>query len=82
MHPDQILIGGTTAVMCAVGLWKQGWLLEHTRKGRWLLNACGGAVGPWVLRGLLALGLGFGVLLAAGVINPVQHANPSAGRNP
>ncbi|MCA9055870.1 MAG: hypothetical protein KDA75_18680 [Planctomycetaceae bacterium] len=78
MNPEQLLIGGTTAAMCLAGLWHQGWLLEHTRKGQRLVAWCGSANAAWLLRLLLAAGLGFGVMLAIGVINPLRHPTMSA----
>ena len=80
MNPEQLLIGGTTAAICLAGLCKQSWLLEHTRKGRKLVDWCGTAAAPLVLRLLLTLGLGFGILLAAGVINPVRYPTAAAGQ--
>lgn len=76
MISEQALIGSTTAALCAIGLWRQDWLLEETRKGRRLVRWCGAAAAPWVLRIGLALGLGFGVLLAAGVVNPIRWSAP------
>jgi hypothetical protein len=76
---DQLLIGGVTAAICAAGLWNQAWLLAETPKGRRLVGWCGEAAAPWVLRLLLSLGLGFGLLLACGVINPVRPASTPAG---
>jgi hypothetical protein len=78
MPPEQILIGSATAAMCLAGLCHQGWLLERTRKGRRLAERFGESTGAWMLRLLLALGLGFGVLLAAGIINPVRYPAASA----
>ena len=82
MTNDQILIGGMTAALCAAGLWKSAWLLENTRKGRRLITWCGSEGAAWVLRLALLLGLGFGVLLAIGVVNPVRHAPASSGARP
>ncbi len=82
MPYDQVLIGGTTAAMCLVGLFKTPWILEQTRKGRKLQQWCGEETAPWVLRLLLAAGLGFGVLLATGVINPVRHQATSIPDEP
>ncbi|MEZ6068065.1 MAG: hypothetical protein R3B90_20660 [Planctomycetaceae bacterium] len=72
MTGDQLLIGGTTAAICAVGYWRERWLLSQTPKGRWLVRRLGGSKATWLLRVLLAAGLGFGVLLATGVINPIR----------
>lgn len=80
MTNDQIVIGGTTAVLCAVGLWNNAWLLENTRKGRRLVAWCGGEKAAWILRLLLLLGLGFGVLLSIGIVNPLRDAPADSGR--
>ncbi|MEW4528963.1 MAG: hypothetical protein ACF8PG_01880 [Maioricimonas sp. JB045] len=72
MPYDQIFIGGTTAVLCLVGLWNEAWVLSETSKGRRLIDWFGQDRAPWVLRALLGLGVLFGTLLATGVINPVQ----------
>ncbi|MFV0444738.1 MAG: hypothetical protein ACK5Q5_14295 [Planctomycetaceae bacterium] len=72
MPPEQIVIGGMTAAMCLAGLLKETWLLEQTRKGQRLTQWCGVAAAPWVLRGLLMIGVGFGLALATGVINPLR----------
>jgi hypothetical protein len=79
MPAEQILIGGTTAAMCLAGLCKQAWLLEHTRKGRKLVAWCGAEYAPWIVRLLCALGVGFGLLLATGVINPLSSGSPTSG---
>jgi hypothetical protein len=72
MPKDQILIGAVTAALCAVGLLRGPWLLENTRKGQRLVRWFGGRRALWLLRGLLVLGIAFGVLLAVDVIRPVQ----------
>ncbi len=81
MPAEQILIGGTTAAMCVAGLFKQQWLLVNTRKGQRLVQCVGEAGAPWVLRLLCLLGIGFGVALAAGLINPLNspksHERPA-----
>lgn len=72
MPPEQIFIGCATALLCVAGFVQRGWLLEHTRKGRWLVEKLGLFRATWVLATLLAFGAVFGVLLATGVVNPVQ----------
>jgi hypothetical protein len=72
MRSEQILIGVLVAVVCAAGLWNGRWFLEKTRKGQWLARRFGEETALWVLRGLLSAGTVFGVLLALGVVNPVQ----------
>jgi hypothetical protein len=82
MSHDQILIGGTTAAMCLAGLYKPVWLLQHTEKGRRLVRWLGNSRALWLLRFSLAAGLGFGLLLAMGVINPVRYPAASAQKSP
>jgi hypothetical protein len=77
MISEQLLIGGTTAMLCVHGLWRQQWLLTETRKGRLLVSWFGPQSASWVLRTCLTLGIGFGVLLAAGIINPVRWSSAS-----
>ena len=72
MPKDQILMGVVMALICATGLCKDRWLLANTRKGQWLARKLGELKAIWVLRIFLATGVGFGVLLAAGIINPIQ----------
>ncbi|MFG0332670.1 MAG: hypothetical protein ACF8TS_04835 [Maioricimonas sp. JB049] len=72
MPYDQIFIGGTTAILCLLGLWNEAWVLSETSKGRRLTGWFGQQRGLWVLRVILCLGLLFGVLLAMGIINPVR----------
>jgi hypothetical protein len=72
MPPEQILIGAATAVLCVIGLLQRRWLLENTRKGRWLVERFGPVRAAWLLCVLLAGGAVFGTLLATGIVNPVQ----------
>jgi hypothetical protein len=72
MSPEQVVIGSATAVLCLAGLRHKSWLLEHTRKGRRLVDCFGTVRAAWILRGLFATGAIFGALLATGVINPVH----------
>ena len=69
---DQILIGGLTAALCALGLWSDRRLLAVSRNGQRLTEWLGEHRALWALRTLLAGGLAFGVLLAAGVVRPVE----------
>ena len=48
----QIFIGSATAVLCLAGLRNNAWLLEHTRKGRRLVDCFGTVRAVWILRGL------------------------------
>jgi len=72
MPLEQIFIGSATAVLCLAGLRNNAWLLEHTRKGRRLVDCFGTVKAVWILRGLFIAGAIFGALLATGVINPVH----------
>jgi protein-S-isoprenylcysteine O-methyltransferase Ste14 len=69
---DQILIGLTSALLCAAGLWRESWLLGETPKGRKLVAFLGSQRAQWALRCVLAVGLLFGLLLALGVVNPLR----------
>ncbi len=72
MEPEQVFIGTATAILCLIGLWQNAWFLEHTPKGRRLADWFGTRKAAWLLRGLFAAGAVFGLLLAAGIINPVR----------
>ncbi len=72
MPTEQIFIGATVALLCLFGLVKDRWLLEHTRKGKWLIQKCGEQTGLTILRCLLGGGALVGILLACNVIRPVQ----------
>jgi hypothetical protein len=72
MPPEQIIIGAATAVLCVIGLMQHRWLLENTRKGRWLVERVGSVHAAWLLCALLAGGAVFGALLAIGIVNPVR----------
>lgn len=72
MSPEQIFIGGATALLCLAGLRHNAWLLEHTRKGRRLVDCFGAVRAVWILRSLFIAGALFGALLAIGAINPVR----------
>src|SRR5690606_33281430 len=60
---EQVFIGLTTSGLCAVGIAQEEWFLRETRKGRRLVELCGTRNAVWVLRGLLALGVAFGLAL-------------------
>lgn len=72
MPRDQVFMGVAIAAACLAGLWKGRWFLTNTRKGRRLVGWLGENSALWILRGLLASGLLFGILLAGGIINPVR----------
>ena len=72
MPTDQIFIGAMVAVLCSIGFFKSRWLLQNTRKGKWLAEKCGEQASLWIFRGLFGTGTLFGVLLACNVIRPIQ----------
>ncbi len=72
MPAEQIFIGAATCVLCLIGVWHASWLLEHTRKGQFLVNRLGETTGRNVLLVLLAIGATFGALLACGIVNPIR----------
>lgn len=65
-------MGAGIIALCVMLWFREGWILEQTRKGRWLVERCGPARAPWVLRAVLLAGITFGGLLAGGVIRPIQ----------
>ncbi|MCA9075047.1 MAG: hypothetical protein KDA93_08445 [Planctomycetaceae bacterium] len=72
MPTEQIFIGLVTSALCGIGLYREFWFLTETNKGRWLVEKCGLTSALWILRGLLTLGVIFGLSLAMGIINPVR----------
>ena len=72
MSGEQILIGLTTSALCGAGLYRDVWFLTETRKGQKLAAVCGAEKALWILRGLLAAGIVFGMSLATGVVNPIR----------
>lgn len=72
MAGEQVFIGLATSGLCAAGLVREQWFLTETPKGRWLVNSFGTRKAIWVLRGLFALGVLFGLALASGFVNPIR----------
>ena len=72
MPREQILMGVAIVVVCLFGLTKCRWFLEHTNKGKRLVEWFGESRAVYVLRGLYLVGILFGTLLALNVIRPVQ----------
>lgn len=72
MDYERILIGGLFALLCGCGLWHDAWLLRETSKGRRLVAWLGETRGRFALRALLTIGVTTGVLLATGVIEPIE----------
>lgn len=71
-NDHHVVVGGLIVLLCSWALFKQAWILEHSEKGQGLLRRFGPQGGPWVLRLLLAVGIVFGGLLAAGIVRPIQ----------
>jgi hypothetical protein len=74
MVTGQTAMGLVIAGLCAIGLWHSRWLLVNTRKGMMLVRWRGKTGGLRFLRGLLLVGLIFGILLALDVIRPIHWA--------
>ncbi len=72
MISQDVAMGVGIITLCVMLWLRAGWLLEQTRKGRRLVEWCGPARAPWVLRAVLLVGIAFGGLLAYGVIRPIQ----------
>lgn len=72
MPLDQVFIGVMTAVLCGAGIVHRRWLIEQTRKGRWLAERWGATQAERVLVAILLCGVALGLLLAIGVIKPVR----------
>ncbi|QDT28119.1 hypothetical protein Enr10x_34580 [Gimesia panareensis] len=69
---ENVLIGGFVAAFSLWGLIKEQWFLAETRKGQRLTQWFGPARAIWVLRLIFLIGIVFGVLLALGLIQPIQ----------
>jgi hypothetical protein len=69
-------MGVLIAALCGLGLWQARWFLENTPKGRLLASWLGPQRGLLWLRVFLVAGMGFGVLLAADVVRPIQWSKP------
>ena len=72
MIPQHVLIGVGVVVLCIMGLIKERWFLENSANGRRLVHWCGATAAPTVFKGLMAMAIVFGALLAAGIIRPIQ----------
>ena len=70
---DEILMGTTVAMLSGFGLLKVRWLIANTRKGHWLTSRLGERRAVFVTAGVLFLLAVFGVLLAVGVIRPLNR---------
>ena len=72
MSWDRVFIGVVVTILCGVGLRNARWFLTETKKGQRLTHWFGENRAMWILRGLFLTGAAFGVLLAAGVVRPIQ----------
>jgi hypothetical protein len=74
MVQQQTAMGFVITAMCVFGLLNSRWIFEKTRKGRRLAQWLGEVRGLQFVRGLLFVGILFGLLLAADVIRPIHWA--------
>lgn len=72
MVPQHVMVGVLVCLLCAAVLVRERLILTTTRKGQRLVTWFGPDAAPWVLRGLAVLGICFGLLLAAGIVRPIQ----------
>ena len=72
MMRQDVLVGSVVAFLCLLLIVYERWFLEKTGNGRRLIRWFGPDRGRWVLRGLAVAGILFGILLASGVIRPIQ----------
>lgn len=72
MIPEHIIVGGLIFALCSLLLFNENWFLKNTAKGQRLIAWFGHQNAGWVLKGLTALGMLFGALLAAKIIRPIQ----------
>lgn len=72
MIPDNVAIGSLIIILCVIFLVMERWILAKSAKGQWLVRQFGVDAAPWVFRGLILLSIALGVLLALGVIRPLQ----------
>lgn len=66
------MVGTLFLIFCANVMWNETWVLEKTGKGQSLIRWFGRERAPWVLRGLTALGMTLGALVAAGIVRPIR----------
>lgn len=81
-NDHHVLVGTVIVLLCSWALFKQAWILERSHKGQGLVRRFGPQAGPWVLRTLLAVGIVFGGLLAAGIIRPIRWERKAATEVP
>jgi hypothetical protein len=72
MISTQTAMGAMVVGLCLLGLWQEHVLLKRSLYGRRLVNRFGEVGGRRALRGILVVGIVFGILLAANVIRPIQ----------
>ena len=82
IHQD-VLVGSMIVALCLLLAFNERTFLERTVKGQRLVRWLGRTRAAWVLRGLAAAGMIFGLLLANGVVRPIKwssNAIPSLPR--
>jgi hypothetical protein len=72
MTRQDLLIGSVVAAFSLLLVFNGHWFLDKTAKGQRLIRWFGPERGLWVLRGLASAGIVFGLLLANGIIRPIQ----------
>lgn len=72
MIPEHVIVGLLVFALCTVLFFNGTWFLERTAKGHRLVSWFGPTNAPWVLKGLAGLGMLFGALLAAKIIQPIR----------
>jgi hypothetical protein len=72
MIRQNVLVGVIVVALCVMVASRDRWVLDHTKKGKRLVDWFGPDRAIWVLRLLLFIGIVFGGLLAAGIIRPIQ----------
>ena len=71
MIHQHVLVGSVIIALCVLLVSNEQRILERTVKGQRLIRWFGPDFAPWVFRGLMAGGIIFGGLLAAGIIRPM-----------
>jgi len=81
-NDHHVLVGGVIVLLCSWALFRQAWILESSQKGQRLVRRFGPQAAPWILRLVLAAGIVFGGLLAAGIVRPIQWERKAAPEVP
>ena len=72
MFRQEVVVGSVTVALSALLLVQERLFLEKTAKGQRLVRWFGPNRAAWVLRVIALAFMTFGVLLAAGIIHPIQ----------